>query len=212
VPDALTLPDARECLESNDTDFDGRNDVIEGCLELRDTDGDGMLDMNDTDSDNDGLHDETEDVDGDGQVDPGETDPLLTDSDGDFFEDGCEAYIGTDPTDPASVPGPLLVLPFGPTSESIDVTFATEGAPAGPVDVEVQIRNDSFGLIQTIDPPFQTLATPGLPVTFTITGFNQSLMPPIGFSSMTTADLWLNTTGGIGVDIVILYILVPASP
>jgi len=76
--------------------------------------------LGDADGDGDGLTDEEEynlgtddsdpDTDGDGLSDGDEvnlhgTDPLLTDTDGDGVSDSMELSFGSDPLDPASVPG-----------------------------------------------------------------------------------------------------------
>jgi hypothetical protein len=79
-----------------DTDSDGISDVIE----------DGYCtDLDDADSDDDGIIDGDEDIDGNGAVDAGETDPCNSDSDADGIQDGTELgytldEVGPD-TDPA---------------------------------------------------------------------------------------------------------------
>jgi hypothetical protein len=72
---------------------------------LLDTDGDGIANDIDDDDDGDGLLDVVETNDGVYQ-NPGATgtDPLNPDTDGDGWRDGNEVILGSDPTDPLSVP------------------------------------------------------------------------------------------------------------
>jgi hypothetical protein len=86
------------------------------------------LDMNDSDTDNDGLSDGEEvntyftnpkvtDTDGDTLSDSEEFDfngnPLLSDTDGDFFPDGYEKLAGTQLDNSASSPGGLVITNAG---------------------------------------------------------------------------------------------------
>ncbi len=94
-----------------DTDADGANDPLDNCLFLAnadqlDTDGDLAGNVCDSDDDGDGLLDAVETNTGT-FVGPGDTgtDPLLADTDGDSYLDGHEVLVGSDPTNPASIPG-----------------------------------------------------------------------------------------------------------
>ncbi len=104
-----------------DTDADGANDPLDNCRFLAnadqlDTDGDLAGNACDADDDGDGLLDAVE-TDTGTFVGPGDTgtDPLLADTDGDSYLDGDEVTAGSDPTDPASIPGtpsvPAVPLP-----------------------------------------------------------------------------------------------------
>ena len=75
-----------------DTDGDGLNDDVE--------EAEGTDPAN-PDTDGDGLSDGEEIIPGGGTM----TDPLDPDTDGDGADDGDEVEAGTDPLDPASVPG-----------------------------------------------------------------------------------------------------------
>ncbi|WP_084511554.1 C10 family peptidase [Desulfatibacillum aliphaticivorans] len=66
---------------NTDTDEDGLDDIVESG---------GCTDLNDADSDDDGIPDGTEDANHNGQQDPGETNPCNPDSDDDGILDGTE--------------------------------------------------------------------------------------------------------------------------
>jgi hypothetical protein len=102
-----------------DTDGDGANDPADNCLFLAnadqlDTDADAAGNACDADDDGDGLLDAVE-TDTGVFVSASNTgsDPLLTDTDGDGFDDGDEVALGTDPTYRHSYPGapPIPALP-----------------------------------------------------------------------------------------------------
>ena len=107
-----------QVLLAGDSDGDGIPDDVELANDLnpndpvdalQDADTDGLTnkqelvdlgtDMNNPDTDGDGIFDGEEVVDG------FVTNPILADTDGDEFNDGDEVSAGTDPTDPASNPG-----------------------------------------------------------------------------------------------------------
>jgi hypothetical protein len=67
-----------------DTDSDGISDVIEAF---------GCTDVNDADTDDDGILDGAEDANQNGMVDVGETNPCSVDSDGDGIQDGTESGL-----------------------------------------------------------------------------------------------------------------------
>lgn len=88
-----------------DTDGDGIPDDIEGSLIYRAPNGDwGYFDINDPDTDHNGIPDGQEDYDQDGLTVLEElalgTDPNLMDTDGDSVSDGMEVSLGTDPLVP----------------------------------------------------------------------------------------------------------------
>lgn len=87
-------------LDGNDNCSDAANDS------QTDTDSDSMGDACDQDDDGDAVLDDYETGPGP-YVSPFDTgtNPLLSDTDGDGFDDGVEIAAGTDPTSPASFPG-----------------------------------------------------------------------------------------------------------
>lgn len=105
-----------------DTDGDGLSDFDEqrGGIESTDepvssatdpdSDSDGLTDFQERfgeDINRNGTLDDGEDIDGDGVLDLGTTDPMLADSDDDFFLDGEEVHAGTDPNSASSTPSRL---------------------------------------------------------------------------------------------------------
>lgn len=81
--------------------YDANGNILSQEVDLSnlDSDGDGLKDfletglcpnVNDADSDDDGIIDGSEDANQNGVVDPGETDPCLADTDGDGIFDGTE--------------------------------------------------------------------------------------------------------------------------
>jgi cytochrome c peroxidase len=104
-----------------DRDEDTVLDGLDNCaaadnLDQLDTDLDLAGNACDADDDNDGLADAVETNTGT-YVGPNNTgtDPLVVDTDGDSFADGVEVAAGSDPTNPASIPGGQGVpaLPIG---------------------------------------------------------------------------------------------------
>jgi hypothetical protein len=94
-----------------DTDADGANDGADNCLfvpnpDQLNTDGGDSGNACDADDDNDGLPDLVETNTGT-YVSPSDTgtDPLRVDTDGDGYSDSVEVAAGSDPTNPASIPG-----------------------------------------------------------------------------------------------------------
>jgi len=94
-----------------DRDEDSVLDGVDNCpavdnLDQQDTDADLDGDACDADDDGDGLLDEVESDSGI-FVGPNDTgsDPLLFDTDGDGYGDGVEVAAGSDPNNPASIPG-----------------------------------------------------------------------------------------------------------
>ncbi|MBI5094438.1 MAG: hypothetical protein HZB26_18625 [Candidatus Hydrogenedentes bacterium] len=82
-----------------------------------DPDGDGWSNLQEfhahtnpknADTDGDGLPDPEEDANGNGILDSGESDPTKADTDSDGFDDGAEHFLGTNPQDPASIPGTAI--------------------------------------------------------------------------------------------------------
>ncbi len=68
-------------IEALDTDEDNLSDYLENGI---------CTDIDDADTDNDGIKDGDEDLNHNGVKDPGETDPCLPDTDGDGIQDGTE--------------------------------------------------------------------------------------------------------------------------
>lgn len=124
IPDHVEIPSP--VLNENDpadAEADPDNDEVINLIEYQ-----KGLDLNDNDTDNDGLFDGEEvniyftnpkvvDTDGDGLGDAEEFDfngnPLLTDTDADFFPDGYEKLAGTQLDNSASTPGGLIVSNAG---------------------------------------------------------------------------------------------------
>ena len=88
------IPDLRD-RDSDGDRVDDRDEAGADPARPRDTDEDGRPDYRDRDSDNDGLDDGE-----DARV----ADRLAPDADGDGVRDGAEVQIGTDPSDPDSLP------------------------------------------------------------------------------------------------------------
>jgi hypothetical protein len=119
-------------LVEGDFDGDGVFDRLDNCPNVAngpaeagdpaigdqtDTDGDLIGNACDIDDDDDGLLDSVETNTGT-YVSPTDTgtDPLLADSDGDFFPDGAEVNAGSDPNDPSDtprIPGVPTLSPWG---------------------------------------------------------------------------------------------------
>lgn len=87
--------------------------VVGGGFPTLDLDGDGAQSFRDPDDDGDGLEDVVETDTGFfvSASDTG-TDPLNPDTDGDGTDDGDEVAAGSDPTDPASLPPAIPVVPL----------------------------------------------------------------------------------------------------
>jgi hypothetical protein len=119
-------------LVEGDFDGDGVFDRLDNCPNVAngpaeagdpaigdqtDTDGDLIGNACDIDDDDDGLLVSVETNTGT-YVSPTDTgtDPLLADSDGDFFPDGAEVNAGSDPNDPSDtprIPGVPTLSPWG---------------------------------------------------------------------------------------------------
>ena len=105
------------------------------------------------DTDGDGLWDALEDRNRDGILDADETDPRVADTDGDGAPDGAEYYLGTDPRDDASVPGPGLVrLEYGTWREGILDTLLVH-VYAGAAGQYTLSLNDETGAGGIVAPP-----------------------------------------------------------
>ncbi len=74
-------------VKGSDADKDGLPDSLES---------DTCPNLNDADSDDDGILDGVEDANQNGDVDPGETNPCNVDSDGDGIQDGTESGLTTE--------------------------------------------------------------------------------------------------------------------
>jgi hypothetical protein len=77
-----------------------------------------------------------------------------TDADGDGFQDGLEAALGSDPFDKNSVPSPLLLLPTemtGPTFSVVNLVPPPSGIPT------FEAVSQTFSVVNSAAPP------PGIP-------------------------------------------------
>jgi formylglycine-generating enzyme required for sulfatase activity len=123
-----------------------------------DTDGDGLTNVSEIVEGTDAVH---QDTDGDAVLDGAEvntllTDPLLADTDDDYFPDGIEVAKGTNPLLDASNPGNISLIGGGvigivtgtgapnvtPTIAGTAVVFA--GTVGNIVDGDVTTRVDSY--------------------------------------------------------------------
>ena len=110
----LAAANALACLDSDSDGVCDSDDVCPGFPDGEDTDADGTSDGCDLDDDGDGLPDAVETLTGVfvSASDTG-TDPLAFDSDDDGHGDGDEVAAGSDPNDPASIPGVASVPMVG---------------------------------------------------------------------------------------------------
>lgn len=195
----------------SDSDSDGIDDRYEGGQygESVDTDGDGSPDFRDLDSDADGLPDgeesgeagaaldtdgdgvydhEDTDSDGDGLDDGWETNVYLTDprnpdTDGDGIPDGGEVYVGTDPTDPESMPRGLYIETTPRTAQELEYEVA----------LTIQKADVAFLLDTTATMMDEAAALAG--------SFNEITtrlalsIPDMAFGFAQYEDYWMTSTG-----------------
>jgi hypothetical protein len=102
----LAAANALACLDADSDGVCDAEDLCPGFPDGEDADADGTPDGCDEDDDDDGLLDVVETLTGifASASDTG-TDPLDADSDADGYRDGEEVAAGSDPNDPASIPG-----------------------------------------------------------------------------------------------------------
>ena len=170
LPDSLE-PGLGTDPNNPDTDgdgtIDGEDDFPIDPNYQTDTDGDGIPNKTDPDDDNDGLEDGVDpypldptnqpDTDGDGLnngIDP--------DDDNDGFTDLQEEAAGTDPLDPASVPGDRdndgltdteeAIIGTDPTNPDTDGDGVSDKNDAAPLNPNVGLDTDNDGLPDAIDP------------------------------------------------------------
>lgn len=160
-PDADGLPNVQELQQGTDpqvadSDKDGLNDGEEVNSSLTspvkaDTDGDGLNDGPEitthhtdpllVDTDGDGLTDGQE-------VSTHHTDPLLMDTDNDGFSDGVEIALGSNPTDPRSIPGNLALEGEGllgtQDQAGVDYAFFNSGIATNLNDGKFNTRVDTY--------------------------------------------------------------------
>jgi subtilisin family serine protease len=110
----LAAANALACLDSDSDAVCDADDLCPGFADGDDADADGTPDGCDADDDGDGLLDVAETLTG-VFVSPSDTgtDPLDADSDDDGYGDGDEVAAGSDPNDPASIPGIASVPTIG---------------------------------------------------------------------------------------------------
>jgi len=109
---------------NDDADGDGLPDEIENA---------GCTDINDADTDDDGILDGDEDANHNGVIDAGETDPCAIDSDNDGVQDGTElGYTEGHTTDTAGIFQPDLEP--STTTNPLSADSDSDGLPDGVED------------------------------------------------------------------------------
>jgi hypothetical protein len=116
----LAAANALACLDSDSDGVCDADDACPGFPDGIDSDTDGTPDGCDADDDGDGLLDAVETLTGlfVSASDTG-TNPLDFDSDDDGHGDGDEVVAGSDPNDPASIPGVAGVPMHGPAGRAL---------------------------------------------------------------------------------------------
>ncbi|MDY6904846.1 MAG: chitobiase/beta-hexosaminidase C-terminal domain-containing protein [Thermodesulfobacteriota bacterium] len=105
----------------------------------------GCTDVNDADTDNDGILDGLEDIDRDGVVDANETDPCLADTDADGLQDGTESGLTSADIDPSVTDTTVFIADADPDSQTDPLNADTDAdsVPDGEEDANQNGAVDS---------------------------------------------------------------------